>query len=356
MARLAEEMVSQPFAATAWPGALTSPQPDPVVHNRSVASPFRLSARWTADVHRPVPTTVFTHHEALAAGWTQSALTHAVSRGRLRRLRRGVYVVGTTPEPGAVLDAIGAARAYPRAVISHRSALLMHGLPLIGGMPPRPEMTVPPRAGANLHRVHVHRATVREEDLAIVRGIRLTSVARTVVDVARHRPVTAGVAAVDAALHAAEISGEDVADVLHACRTWPRIARARRAIALSDGRAESPLESVSRLTMAWLGIAQPHLQAVILDRYGRLIGRADFYWDDVGVVGEADGALKYNEPTALIREKQRQEALEELGLIVVRWGWDDVVHRRQALAGRLHSAFERGRRRDRSGFPRLWTL
>ncbi len=119
----------------------------------------------------------------------------------------------------------------------------------------------------------------------------------------------------------------------------------------ADGRAESPLESVSRLVLRWLALPTPDLQTTLCDRNGVFLGRADFYWDEFGVAGEADGRLKYEDRDVLTAEKLRQEALEDPGVAIVRWGWRDAQYRPRPLGDRIVQAFERGRRRDRSGFP-----
>jgi very-short-patch-repair endonuclease len=304
---------------------------------------------------RPIPSSpAFTHREALESGWTQSALTCAIRRGSLRRLRRGVYTAEAGFSPA--LDAIGAARAYPGAVVSHRSALLLHDLPLVGAAPPLPELTVPPRAAGNLAAVHVHRATLRDDDITEVSDVTMTSVARTLADVSRHRPVATAVAAIDAALRAERVTVTEIEDVLRFCWNWPRVARGHRALRLADARSESALESISRVVLHRLRMPAPEPQANIHDDHRRFVARADFYWDEPGVVGEADGRLKYDDRDVLMREKQRQEELEELGLVVIRWDWADIVRRPNALRARLERGFDRGRLRDRSGFPRLWTL
>jgi len=48
-------------------------------------------------------------------------------------------------------------------------------------------------------------------------------------------------------------------------------------------------------------------------------------WADVRTIGECDGAVRYVEPAVLYREKLRQEALEEAGWYVVRWGCAELV-------------------------------
>jgi predicted transcriptional regulator of viral defense system len=304
---------------------------------------------------RALPTAaVFTTVEALEAGWTRSALKNAVLQGRLIRLRRGTYTA--MPDPGRAEAAIATARLIPRAVVSHRSAVLLHGLPLLGSQPPVPEITVPPRSGGKLAAVHLHRAQLRPGDVCAIAGADVTSVARSVVDLARHRPTAVAVAAIDAALYRRVVTDEQIADVLDFCRAWPRIRAARRAVNLSDGRAESPLESASRLVLTWLRLPAAEPQKYIFDRHGKFVGRADFYWDEFGVVGEADGRGKYDDRLVLTKEKDRQEAFEDLGLVVVRWGWLHVTSARYVLRSKVERGFERGSRRDASGFPRLWTL
>jgi hypothetical protein len=219
-----------------------------------------------------------------------------------------------------------------------------------------PELTVAPRSGMNIPDVHIYRATLRPEDVVLLGEARVTSMPRTLADVARHRPVAAAVAAMDAALHRELVTVEEIQDVLRFCVHWPLVPRGWRALKLADGRAESPLESISRLLFPMLGLPVPNIQQTIFDRSGRLIGRADYYWDEFGVVGEADGRTKYSDRTVLTREKERQEEFEDLGLVVARWGWEHATVRRHVLKARLEQAFSRGRARDSAGFPRLWTL
>jgi hypothetical protein len=134
---------------------------------------------------------------------------------------------------------------------------------------------------------------------------------------------------------------------------WPGVRAARRAIEFADGRSESPLESASRLKLAGL-VPAPALQTSIFGHDGRFLARSDFLWEEFGVVGEADGMEKYDDPdgTSLRREKLRQEALEQSGLIVVRWGAVDL-DRVDGLVARLRSAFARGRRQTE---PRRWRV
>jgi hypothetical protein len=117
---------------------------------------------------------------------------------------------------------------------------------------------------------------------------------------------------------------------------------------LADGRSESPLESLSRLHILRLRLPTPELQVVLASEMGEFIGRSDFYWDEYGVIGEADGAAKYGDSSELPKERTRHGNLEEAGLVVVRWGWSDL-RSFDVVARRLTAAFARG---HRQGSPR----
>jgi hypothetical protein len=304
---------------------------------------------------RPLPDApVFTRAQARASGWSDSALSRAIHAGRLVRVRRGFLApAGSVDERIATLAAV---QNVAGSVVSHRSALLLHDLPIVGAHAPLPEVTVAPYGRGSATDVHLYRATLRADDIVLIDGFPVTSPARSVIDVARHRPTAAGVAAIDAALHRRLATPEQLDDVVLHCWNWPGIRRALRALRLSDGRAESALESVSRLVIGWLRLPSPEPQAVVLDQYGDEAGRLDFYWDQWGVAGEADGRSKYDKRPVLTKEKLRQEHLEDHGLVFVRWGWNQAVYQPRLLRTRLEAGFARGLARDRSGSPRLWSI
>jgi hypothetical protein len=261
----------------------------------------------------------------------------------------------------SVLDPLLAARAAALAcagsVISHESAALFHGLPLLDPPPSRPRLTVQPGRTGDVTGALLHRAAFPPEEVTMLDGVPVVTVARTVVDVARSLSLVAAVVTADAALHRNLVTHDELQEVLDRCAHWPGARRAARAIALSDASAESPLESVSRLVIPHrLGLPAPQPQAVVRNEYGVVVGRCDFYWDEYGVFGEADGRAKYVDRDVLTNEKTRHEDLEDLGLEGVRWAWRDVRFDQSRLRRRILNAFERGRRRDASGFPRRWSV
>lgn len=87
------------------------------------------------------------------------------------------------------------------------------------------------------------------------------------------------------------------------------------------------------------------------DEGGALVGRADGGYLDCGVLLEFDGKIKYESllrpgesaSDAVVREKQREEALTALGWLVVRVTWAELPHA-NLLVNRIRMAIDSRRR------------
>ena len=90
---------------------------------------------------------------------------------------------------------------------------------------------------------------------------------------------------------------------------------------------------MSRAVMIEHHLPMPDLQKKIVDRSGGFIGRVDFIWPGLRVIGEFDGAVKYTRgltgrsaEETVVDERRREQALERTtGMRVVRWVWDDAL-------------------------------
>jgi len=293
----------------------------------------------------------FTRADALAAGHTPGAIRVRLRRGDWRRVRTGVYVVRAewdaaagNPASAHALRVFAALRVVSAAVASGTSAAILHGLTL-PGPPPVAVVLTRARAGlatpAKLPGIELQVAAVPAHHVTVSHGIAVTTVARTLVDLARAMPFRDAVMLLDAALHQRRCTVRAISAVLADCAGWPEVRTAARAVAFADPAAESPLESASRVFFAAHGIAAPRTQHWLGDEGGR-IGRVDFCWPDHRTVGEADGLGKYAEASVLRAEKLRQERLEQAGFVVVRFTWRDVTDRPLHTAARIRAAFARG--------------
>lgn len=302
---------------------------------------------------------VFTTAEALDAGWTMSSLKTAVRRGRLTRLQRGVYCEPNTSAAHpreieriwALRAAIATSMTLSGSAVSHVSALTAAGVPTW-----RPVdhgcATVPSRIPGTGHAVHLHRAGLPRDHVR-PGPFRCTSVARAIVDTAREHGRIDAIVAGDAALRTGLTDVDELTSVADRCRRWPGVRRARDVITQLNPLAESPLESVSRFHLHAALLPEPELQVDLHDRFGSFLGRPDFYWDEFGVVGEADGDSKYVALEVLLQEKKRQQRLEGAGLVVVRWDAEDLrVDGR--LRRRVLDAFATAAGRSRPN--RGWTV
>lgn len=272
---------------------------------------------------------------ATTYGWTRSAQRHAVGTGDLVRIRRSVLAcapwideaaAGRVGLEAAILQSARASTlTCSRAVISHSSAAIAIGIPTYGDLA-RACLTVPAgTALRDLAHAHLHRASVSIREVQVLDGFRVTASARTVLDIARERGSDAGVVAADFALRERLTSIADLREELQLCTRWPGAKAARATVLLADARSESVLESLSRLRIMSGPLPPPEPQTLIYDRQGRFLGRCDFYWDELGVIGEADGDIKYRVGRAAVdAQVDRQTALEGTGLSVVRWGWSDL--------------------------------
>ena len=139
-------------------------------------SPWRRAARIASRQHG-----VISLPQLIKAGISRQAAHRAVDKGVLHRVHRGVYRFGhEAPSTDAFFIAAVLA-CGDAAVLSNRAAAFLYGL--IKGATPAPEITSATNRhveGIITHRVrHLDRL-----DVAMYRGIPITTVPRTIVDLA----------------------------------------------------------------------------------------------------------------------------------------------------------------------------
>lgn len=289
----------------------------------------------------------------LAAGFTDAELLRLRRAGTVTPVRPGAYLQSGDErlrEPAkrhTLLVHSTLPRLAPGAVVSHVSAAVLHGLPVWQVPMGRVHVTRDARAGGRVTRwVHVHVVPFAPGDVVEVGGVAVTSVTRTVMDLARSVPFEAAVVIADAALGSRLVSPEDLLagyDRVSRLRGGPA---ARRVLEFADDRSESVGESRSRVALWRSGLPAPVPQWEVRSADGSFVGRVDFGWPELRTVGEFDGRVKYGRllrpgreaGDAVFDEKLREDALRGELLSVVRWTWDDLG-RFEAVAARLRRGF-----------------
>jgi Protein of unknown function (DUF559) len=244
----------------------------------------------------------------------------------------------------AILATAALAVTGPGAVVSHHSAALIHGLDLLGrGIEESVVLTRPPgttsrKSGCPNVRLHV--AALPAGHVMARHGMPVTSPARTVIDLARTCSFPAGVVVADSALRTGQTAKAELQSVITACARWPGLRVARQVAAFCDARSESALESISRVAFHDQGLPPPDLQVWVGGETG-MIGRADFLWTAHRTIAEADGAIKYADPSRAMAQLERDARLREAGFEVVHFTWQEITRTPGQVATSIRAAFQR---------------
>ena len=281
----------------------------------------------------PVMTDPFLGSEALAAG----VLTPYELRSRYVAVHKDVYLPRDA-ELTAVLRAKACwLRSRRRGVLAGYSASALHGAKWIDST--RPAAII----DTNRHTVAGVQAweeRIDDDEVGVVDGIRLTTPARTALDLARRLPLGVAVAAGDALAQAAELKMADVELLVDRYSGRRGMTAARAALALVDGGAQSPKETWLRLLLVRAGFPAVQTQIAVRNEWGWVEAYLDMGWEDIKVAIEYDGDQHRSDRRQYVKDIDRLEMLEQ------RYGWivvrviaehhpDDVIRRvREARARR----------------------
>jgi hypothetical protein len=283
-----------------------------------------------------------------ALGVSKQLLRSLARAGDLVPLRRGVYATksavrwaGEDEVRRHVLHVLAAQSVVGRqAVASYHSAAILHRIDLLKTPPAGiVALSMPPQRTWNRAKpasILFHSAELPGEQVARRYGLPVTTVARTVADLARTLPFTDAVVAADSALHREQVTKSDLHKVLAGCGRWPGVRQARRVVDFADERAESPLESAARVVFDQFGLDPPELQATVFTPGDAF--RVDFLWRDHKLVAEADGLVKYTGRRAVVRQLDRDRLLRDAGYKVVHFTWRELFGTPEAVVGRVRRA------------------
>jgi hypothetical protein len=277
-------------------------------------------------------------------------------RGDAERLRRGIYVshsIWANADADAQylmrIHAAALSRQTP-AVVSHVSAALIWGLPILGQWPTEVHL----QGGSGQTRtsknsIAWHHDPLPDDDVTELGGLLVTTRLRTMVDLARSQPFRSAVISLDAGLQeqfslpggalVSAISRDEVAERVLQLGSKRGARRARLAVGFADARSGSVGESLSRTGILLAGMPLPELQVVYPHAFGE--DRVDFRWKRrfharrIPLLGEFDGEVKYTRAEfmggrtideVVWAEKRREDRLRAPGRVMVRWLWADALH------------------------------
>jgi very-short-patch-repair endonuclease len=254
-----------------------------------------------------------------ALGFSDGAVKHRVRVGRLHRVQRGVYAVGhrALRVEGRRLAAVLA--CGPRAVLSHRSAAAHWGL--LATDQERVDVTAPASRhgvpGIRLHRTR----SLDAQDTANHEGIPITTVSRTLLDLAATARSDQLERALAQAMHLQRYDHRAITDVI----TRSNGHRGTKVLAQATKQEPQITKSAWETRMLTL-VRKARLPEPICNRplhvpdYGEC--KPDFYWPAHNLIVETDGWEAHRTLAAFRADRAKDAALTAAGYRVVRFTWE----------------------------------
>jgi very-short-patch-repair endonuclease len=272
---------------------------------------------------------VFSAADARRAGIASDHLAARVSAGEAFPLIRGWYSVSRPVDPTdrhRLMTVAAYRRMQGRAMASHHSALVLHGVPT---------------HLADLSTVHLTRTTTGSSRrrpgvmlhprIAGLEPADRVPVAMAIVQAGLVGQTLTALVAADFALRKGLVEADQLAAAVAALANHKAIGPVRAILGEADGRIDSVGESILAHRMRRLGwVVEPQLR-VETDQGPKF---ADFRIAGTRVLVEFDGAVKYTRRADLFQEKLREDALRRAGWVVVRFVWaelDDLEPIRQRV-------------------------
>jgi hypothetical protein len=225
------------------------------------------------DLQRP-----FRHDDAITRG---ALARHQLTDGSFRPLFPGVSVRDGVTLTTA-LRATGAALAYPGAVVAGLSAAALWGVDVAPG-DTTVDLMIGPSGRRSRPGVRLHRIDVAPDEVASVGGVRVTTPARTALDLARWLPTDQAVLVVDALCRAASLDVETVRVLVDVHAGERDVGLAEAVLAWVDPRSPGPAASRLRVGLLARGVAVPLVAQRLLDGEGRPVAELALAWPAVRV-------------------------------------------------------------------------
>ncbi len=264
---------------------------------------------------------VVSRAQLIALGLGEDAIDSRLASGRLHRLHRGVYASGhgIIPREGLWLAAV--MTVGEGAVLSHRSAAELWGVRRKRGED-RPHVSVARRSNSP-PGIRRHCMGFRTDEVTARRRIPVTTLARTLLDIASEAPAEGLEGAIREAEFRHRFQLERLAALLErhpGRRGATTIKTCLRRLGLGrQGRTREELEVRFAALLARTGLPKPELNA-LLDLDGSKI-EADCLWRDQRLIVELDGGQAHRTRVAFESDRERDRRLQVAGWKVIRITW-----------------------------------
>jgi very-short-patch-repair endonuclease len=294
-----------------------------------VAAVVALAARQRGAASRP---------QLLALGMTSSAITRWTEGGRLHRVHHGVYLLGH-PVPAPLAHEQAALLACgDDSCLSHRTAGRVHGLIEWDG--PIDVTTRRHRGRPKGVTVHTTRR-LESRDTTRRHGLRITTIARTLLDLAECLDDAELERAVESAFAQRRVTEKQLRDLI--ARSPGRHGAAVLGALLDyrgdDGFTRSRAEDVMRQLTRRARLPQPRANA----RVGGY--EVDFLWPEERVIVEVDSWAHHSSRASFEQDRRKRADLQAADYTVLPVTWRQMTGQPEAMAARIAAALALAARR-----------
>jgi very-short-patch-repair endonuclease len=275
---------------------------------------------------------LITHVQLLEAGVGRGAIQRRRRSGRLTVIHRGVYRVGPVaaprePEMAAVLA------CQPDAYTSHESAVHIHGLFPLRAQPAPAHVTVVGRNVNARGKITIHRTeALAEDETTLVDNIPVTTVARTILDLAATLKMPDLEQLVAEAYAGTLTSRSELRRLL---ARYPGRPGSRALTALTKTTPKRTRSRPERMLLTLIrkaGLPEPRVNAPL---HGYEV---DLLWPDHRLVVEFDGHAFHAPKPKRERDIRRDQDLILRGYVVLRVTWHQLTSEPEALIARIATA------------------
>jgi hypothetical protein len=269
------------------------------------------------------------HKQLLAVGLAPRTVCNWVASGRLHRRFRGVYLLGheAITAKGRVM---GPVLAYDSSVLSHRSASAWRGI--LGSARSLVDITVPGRSKSGQRGIDLHLVrSLDPRDVTSHEGVRITTVARTLLDLAEVVPQRLLKRAIEEADRRGLYDGFAMNELL--ARSQGRHGLKPLCDLLSDFTYDEL--SRSELEALFVDFCKEHRVAIPAMNCSIEGYTVDAHWPGTNLIVEIDSRAFHLNPTAFEEDRERDALLLLAGYRVVRITHRQLTREPAKVASRL---------------------
>jgi very-short-patch-repair endonuclease len=276
--------------------------------------------------------------QLLALGYTKREIQTLVAKGWLRRVYRSVYAVGIFPPSikGRWMAAVLACTARDaRAALSHAAAAALHDLRTVPGA-----IDVTATGRHSVPGVRSHRARVLDpEDVTVVEGIPVTTVARLLLDQAEALSAQKLRTLLEATLHRNLFDLNAINATIARNPGRHGIAPLLRAIGELPDESPWTQSEKERQFLEFIrarGLPEPSCNVVV---NGEVV---DFYWPAARLIVEVDGWDSHKRRGSFEDDRRKDAKHHVAGSQVLRYTAQRIDREPRAVEGEIRTMLRRG--------------